>query len=197
MVAGGRTDIPYGMGLTILGALAQLLEVDRVGVEADVREVPDHSAAALDRAPRPILLKQTRTIMLFVASCGHLNGLTCAGAGDAVWSACLTTMPCTNFLASLSCRNASKVEIHGVKKPYPRPTSALPKMPSPSQRPNSTGSAKSTASFRPALMRSVLELKRGLQGNNDQSNSMTATIYWSREDATGDRKKFWKKGAFR
>lgn len=69
MVAGGRTDIPYGMGLTILGALAQLLEVDRVGVEADVREVPDHSAAALDRAPRPILLKQTRTISNNVVCC--------------------------------------------------------------------------------------------------------------------------------
>jgi len=44
------------MGLAILGALAQLLEVDRVGVEAHVREVPNHRAAALDRAPCPVLL---------------------------------------------------------------------------------------------------------------------------------------------
>ena len=45
-----------GMGLTIMGALAQLLEVYRVGVEAHVREVPNHRAAALDRAPCPVLL---------------------------------------------------------------------------------------------------------------------------------------------
>lgn len=168
MVAGERTDIPYGMGLTILGALAQLLEVDRVGVEADVREVPDHRAAALDRAPRPVLLKQSGTI-----SDNNVVGCQLRAPEWFDCLVCLTTMPCTNFLASLSCRNASKVEIHGVKKPYPRPTSALPKMPSPSQRPNSTGSAKSTASFRPALMRSVLELKRGLQGNKPTTISQT------------------------
>lgn len=45
------------MGLTILGALAQLLEVDGVGVDAYVREVPNYRAAALDRAPRPVLLE--------------------------------------------------------------------------------------------------------------------------------------------
>ena len=50
-----------GMGLTIMGALAQLLEVYRVGVEAHVREVPNHRAAALDRAPRPVL-PPSRTI---------------------------------------------------------------------------------------------------------------------------------------
>jgi len=44
-----------GMGLTIMGALAQLLEVYRVGVEAHVREVPNHRAVALNLAPRPIL----------------------------------------------------------------------------------------------------------------------------------------------
>ena len=44
------------MGLTIMGALAQLLEVYRVGVEAHVREVPNHRAVALNLAPRPILL---------------------------------------------------------------------------------------------------------------------------------------------
>ena len=100
-------------------------------------------------------------------------------------------MPCTNFLASLSCRNASKVEIHGVKKPYPRATSALPKMPSPSQRPNSTGSAKSTANFRPALTRSVLDCECRLQSSNDQSNSMYDHLLIPRR-CNWRQKEFWK-----
>jgi hypothetical protein len=74
-------QIPYRMGLTILAALAQLLEVDRVGVEAYVSEVPNHRAAALDRAPRPVLLKPepSQTVLLggMVNICGDLNLLTC------------------------------------------------------------------------------------------------------------------------
>lgn len=45
------------MRLAILGALAQLLEVNGVGVEADIREVPNHRAAAFNRPPRSVLLK--------------------------------------------------------------------------------------------------------------------------------------------
>lgn len=78
-LVGGQ--IPYRMGLTILAALAQLLEVDRVGVEAYVSEVPNHRAAALDRAPRPVLLKPepSQTVLLggMVNSCGDQNLLTC------------------------------------------------------------------------------------------------------------------------
>ena len=44
-----------GMDLTIMGALAQLLEADWVGVEAHVRDVPNQHAAALDLDLRPVL----------------------------------------------------------------------------------------------------------------------------------------------
>jgi len=42
------------MDLTIMGALAQLLEADWVGVEAHVRDVPNQHAAALDLDLHPV-----------------------------------------------------------------------------------------------------------------------------------------------
>lgn len=55
---GGK--LPYRMRLPILRALAQLLEVNRVRVEAQVCKIPNHRAAAFDRPPRSILLRTTR-----------------------------------------------------------------------------------------------------------------------------------------
>lgn len=63
-----------------------------------------------------------------------------------------------NFSLSVSFLKASKVDTHGVKKPYPTPTRTLPNMLRANQRPKNTGSARRKANLRAALINFVLHL---------------------------------------
>lgn len=59
----------------------------------------------------------------------------------------ITTMQWKNFLDSLSCLKASKVETHGVKNPYPTPTITLPAMLKPNHIANKAGKTNKNATF--------------------------------------------------